>query len=205
MERQAEAGWSIILSNARTDTGTPDNVSDVRRVLALQGEGDLKEMLARYLKGEDGREPRDQGVRIDPVLLALLRHHGIRPLRLLRIRHLGLGFDAGVFHDGWGKHTGVDDSTMPDLAGWTGVGPGTHYDSERVGQESVMTVSGAEYPESLLSAAEGRPLREMLSHPALDGMPIMIRRAAPHFSGTATTIELVSLPRIGQDDPLPRW
>ena len=205
MIRKTDHRWSIRLSNPRSDTGTPGNVADVRRVLRLDGDGDIAELLARYLRGEDGREPTDQGVRIDPVLLAMLRHHGIRPLRLLRIRHLGLGFDASVFHDDWNKHTSVEDDHMPDIDGWTGVGPGIHYDSQKVGSESVLTVARAGHPESLLIAAMGRPLREIVSHPALDVLPAVVRKAARHPSGTASRIELEPLPRIGQDDPLPRW
>lgn len=109
--------------------------------------------------------------RMDPVTAALLTHMGIVPGVAMVLRDTALEQNVALdivdaddedhtsraiaHHESW--------ELALDLA------RGTHWSSEG-------TLNVDPMPETLATAAAGRPLREIVSHPALDGMDLAVER-----------------------------
>lgn len=142
-----------------------ERLAGVRANMAL----DTAFEINHHLWPMDGSQRR-RFVPIDPLFAALLAHEGIDPLVAV-----WLSLQAGILD--------ISDSTTGfQIAKVMGANPPDHADnrSEIVLKECAWTQKGILYapalPETVTDLIVGRPLREVVSHPALDRFDLTIVR-----------------------------
>lgn len=181
-----ERTWSVLPTGARSDFNRHEtNVTTADR-LGMDPSATIYQTLAHYIGGEAGREPTDQGMRMNPLLHAILTHHGIAPLRFLRAGHLGIGFGCDIVHgEHWTDRTDISDEEAPDLRGRVCITPGLRYDVSHRGRcriEWDPFVLG-ELPETLRNAMEGRLVRDVIASPATMRSSARITTVGPTGAG----------------------
>lgn len=182
------ATWRIRLTDERSgaDCRTAETNRAVADALRMEVRASVHLTLSAYLRGEDGRDPPDQGMRIDLLHGAILRHHGIHPLRLLRAGRLGLGMRLDVIHgDRWTDRTIIDDDMAPDLSGKVCITSGLRYDADRIRGPRIEwdTLAHGALPETVRGAMPGRLLADVIGHPALAGSTVRVVRIEPTGTG----------------------
>lgn len=113
---------------------------------------------------------------IDEVSHALLRAMRVSPAWLLLLSHLFDGQKTNIWLNGWSGNSDLafgqireDDEQMLALS--ILIGPDVVWNGEGV------LVRGL--PDTILSSAEGRPLREIVSHPVIDTYDLIVRDVRP--------------------------
>lgn len=147
----------------------------------------IRTRLAAYLReGDPWKSPEmaDYAERpIDLLALALLRHHGIRADAMMHAALLG-GIPE-VRHDiGGGDVTIMPAQTerrRVRVRAW--IARGVHWDAlDGIGRPRLL-LRREPMPHSVLAALPGRPLSDVLRHPALDGMDLRVTDVEPFSDG----------------------
>jgi hypothetical protein len=168
-------GWAL-----EYDCAADGGMAALFGVARPRGSRSLASRAARYLRAPssdpwDHRLMREGGDKIiDAVLHHLLEGHGVRPEAMLllslmgatpELRHGILGDDTSLMpHDNDGVR----------VRGIAWIGRGIRWDS--LGDEPFVDLRRHEMPEALAVAATGRPLHDLVSHPKLDGLDLVIDR-----------------------------
>ena len=120
---------------------------------------------------------RDGHVRMDAVSAALLAHHGVNPAVAVIV---GLIAGTAEFAEGSGQCVVTDRSVLAPLH----MGRAGFWTSSRGVLDGLPPL-----PETACLAAEGRPLREIVSHPALDPLPLVVLAAGVGPGDTRIAVE----------------
>jgi len=147
------------------DQSTESDQIDFMDELANDALGDRDANVLRHLLRTRSKD------RMDPVTAALLIHMGVVPAAALILREAVLAQNVAL-----DIIDAVDDDVVSRILGhresWEidlDTARGTHWSSEGTLLVDPM-------PETLAVAAAGRPLREVVAHPALDALDLTIER-----------------------------
>lgn len=192
-----EPAWTVRLTDTH-DMATSATVHGVMAArLGVRPLATIEHTFATYLREGEDVPPDDY--RVDPVLAALFAHHGFSGRRLLRLNALSEGFGVVVRHDdGWTGTSEVEEIFHSVLTGRVNVAEGVAIHSRTVSGTRTMqfdrTVLG-HVPHTMRAAWSGRRLRDLVSHPALDDIEIVVR-GIEDFSEDHVFIEIEPLDAV---------
>lgn len=194
---RSEHPWIIQLEDQRSDSETIGIHIEVAKALGMDPMSDVRGTIGSYVRGDAGEAPPRADLLIDPMQRELLHRHGVDPVRLLHIRHLGLGFTVVVLHgpNRW-ETSSVDDDEAPYLSGVTFMAPGIRHfaDGKERSEVSILESIHGAIPDTAAGALVGRPLSELLDH-GLDADPVVtnVNRLGPQTIVGMRTEEFVSI------------
>lgn len=184
----ALAGEGLTAGGAAAALGLARAVQDDGTVAAEE----VARLLERALRGDDAisracedavRAGSPGGYRCDRAGIALLNHLGVDPAITAAIAMVTSELETDPIYfeltDSDGRRTGVQVAGTP--SGMT-LEIDLLPDMEMVWTSDGVTMRKS-IPDTLIVAAEGRPLASIISHPALDGFGLVIERVRLNKDG----------------------
>lgn len=188
-----ERGWLVDY-----DTAAEARMAFVLGVRRPRGSRTLKKPLTRYL-----RHPRpdpwsfttmadQEGRTIDVGLDALLRHHGVDPDAMLLMSLLGAVPEMRHGVSGNDVSMMPKENATPHVRGIAWMAPGIVWDS--IQGPPFIHMRGHGIPDTVAAGVDGRPLRALVTHPALDDLDIVVDHVV--CTGDWTKVMLRDVPKL---------